>query len=363
MGDDGGDFSLESLELEDVYLALVRQEAEGAAGRTAAVVGEDSGERGEGVIRAEGLVRDFGDFRAVDHVDLQVGAGEVFGLLGANGAGKTTVIRMLIGLLAPTEGQSSVAGVDMARARGAQRNAMGYMSQVFSLYGDLTVAENLETAAGVYGFSRKDAGRRRDELLDACGLREQAGDLAGETPLGFRQRLALGCSVVHEPRALFLDEPTSGVDPAGRRRIWEIVIRAAREGGVAVLVTTHSMTEALRCDRVGLMHAGRIKTAGSPEELKRDLVRQAGRPVSVVTDKPMQALPALKERGYREASLFGEAVRVLVRDEKEQQRRIREVLEEQGFEVRSVAVESPTMEDVFAHHMLANQLANQEDAS
>jgi ABC-2 type transport system ATP-binding protein len=258
--------------LERVFIELLRRD--GAAGDEVIAASPApplaAGPAPQGTaIEARGLTRDFGAFRAVDAVDFEVRHGEVFGLLGANGAGKTTVIKMLTGLLQPTGGSGHVAGVDMRRSGRAIRGRIGYVSQAFSLYGELSVVENLQLAAGVYGLTRDQARARIDWALARGGLRSHRGDLARDLPMGLRQRLALGCALLHRPSVLFLDEPTSGVDPIGRRRFWDILFGLAREDGVAILVTTHYMSEAEQCDRVALMYAGRLVDAAPPAALKR----------------------------------------------------------------------------------------------
>jgi ABC-2 type transport system ATP-binding protein len=232
-------------------------------------------------VEARGLTRNFGAFRAVDALSFEVRHGEIFGLLGANGAGKTTVIKMLTGLLRPSAGSGHVAGVDMRRARRDIRARIGYVSQAFSLYADLTVVENLSLSAGVYGLTTARARQRIAWALDMGGLMGRERDLASNLPMGMRQRLALGCALLHRPQVLFLDEPTSGVDPLGRRRFWNILLHLAREEGVAIIITTHYMSEAERCDRVGLMHAGRLVDAASPADMKRAVAAEVGRPVSL----------------------------------------------------------------------------------
>lgn len=222
-------------------------------------------------IEARDLTRDFGKFRAVDKVSFTVKPGEIFGLLGPNGAGKSTTFRMLCGLLAPTAGSAHVAGVDLGRARATARERIGYMSQKFSLYGTLSVRDNLDFFSGVYGL----AGRRRSSriawAIESFDLAAVADLEAGTLPLGFKQRLALGCALLHEPQVLFLDEPTSGVDPLMRREFWSR-IGALAEGGVTVLVTSHFMEEAEYCDRLGIVYAGRMIASGSPDEMKQRFV-------------------------------------------------------------------------------------------
>jgi ABC-2 type transport system ATP-binding protein len=224
----------------------------------------------EAAVRVEGLTRAFGDFTAVDHVSFEVPAGEVFGFLGPNGAGKTTTIRMLTGLLAPTGGTGIVAGHDVRTDAEWIKRRIGYMSQAFSLYNDLTVDENLDFFAGLYQVSGARLRERRDWALEMAGLTEQRRRMTGELPLGFKQRLALGCAVLHEPPILFLDEPTSGVDPAARRNFWELIYGFA-DRGTTVFVTTHHMDEAEYCHRVALMNRGRIIALGEPARLKSDL--------------------------------------------------------------------------------------------
>ncbi|MGZ5155718.1 MAG: ABC transporter ATP-binding protein [Caldimonas sp.] len=218
------------------------------------------------VIDARGLCRDFGAFAAVRDVDLDVRRGEVFGLLGANGAGKTTAIRMLCGTLPPSRGSITVAGVDMTRHARRARSRIGYVTQRFTLYGDLTVRENLLLQAGLYDVRGERLARRMDWALARFDLEDSATDRAGRLPLGYQRRLAVAAALLHEPDVLFLDEPTSGIDPLARQRLWELVYELAA-GGVGVLVTTHYMDEALFCDRLALMDRGRIVASGTPDEL------------------------------------------------------------------------------------------------
>lgn len=218
-------------------------------------------------VEARELTRRFGDFTAVDGITFQVAEGEVFGFLGANGAGKTTAMRMLTGLLAPTSGEASVAGFDVYRETERIKRSIGYMSQKFSLYDDLTVQENITLYGGIYGLTDKDIRDRMRTLLDRLGLQGNANELVRGLPLGWKQKLAFSVAVIHSPRVVFLDEPTSGVDPITRRQFWEMIYQAAAEG-ITVFVTTHYMDEAEYCDRVSIMVAGRIVALGTPHELK-----------------------------------------------------------------------------------------------
>jgi len=222
-------------------------------------------------IEVRGLTRRFGAFTAVDAVSFDVAAGEIFGYLGANGAGKSTTIRMLCGLLGPSAGEARVAGHDVRREPERVKRALGYMSQRFSLYADLTARENLEFFGGAFGLRGRRLAARIDALLGQVALGGRAGALTGALPGGLRQRLALACALLHEPRLLFLDEPTAGVDPASRRSFWGI-IRALAAGGTTVFVTTHYMDEAEYCDRVGLMVDGRLAALDTPAGLKAAFV-------------------------------------------------------------------------------------------
>ncbi|MEX0891147.1 MAG: ABC transporter ATP-binding protein [Gemmatimonadota bacterium] len=224
----------------------------------------------EAAIQARELTRRFGDFVAVDHATFQVQTGQVFGFLGPNGAGKTTTIRMLTGLLPPSSGVARVAGLDPAAESRRLRGRLGYMSQLFSLYGDLTVAENIDLFGGLYEVTGERFRARRAWVLEMAGLEGQEKRLTAELPLGWKQRLALGCAVLHEPPILFLDEPTSGVDPVARRAFWDL-IDALAEGGTTVLVSTHYMEEAEYCNRLLLMNRGRVIAEGTPGELRARL--------------------------------------------------------------------------------------------
>ena len=220
------------------------------------------------VIIVEGLVKKFGDFIANDHLSFDVFEGEIFGFLGANGAGKTTALRILCGLSLPTSGKLIVAGYDVFTEREKIKRNIGYMSQKFSLYEDLKVFENIRFYAAIYGLSAKFIRERTEQLLETLGLTDMRNMLIRDLPLGWRQRLAFSVAVFHHPRIVFLDEPTGGVDPVTRRQFWDLIYSASRDG-ITVFVTTHYMDEAEYCDRVCIMESGRIEAIGSPEELKR----------------------------------------------------------------------------------------------
>jgi ABC-2 type transport system ATP-binding protein len=242
----------------------------------------EQGPSGDAVVEADALTRRFGEFTAADSISFRIGRGEIFGLLGPNGAGKSTTFKMMCGLLRPTAGKARVAGLDLYQAKGAARARVGYMAQKFSLYGDLSVRQNLNFFAGIYGLS---SARRRDQLnrmTTAFRLKQYLDTNAGFLPLGFKQRLALACAVLHDPAVLFLDEPTSGVDPLTRREFWSH-IGAMVERGVTVMVTTHFLDEAEYCDRIALIYRGHIIALGSPDDLK-DRVRSARHPEPTLED-------------------------------------------------------------------------------
>lgn len=218
------------------------------------------------------LVKRFGDFTAVDHVSLEVEKGEIFGFLGPNGAGKSTTIRILCGLLTPTSGSASVAGFDVATQPELIRRNIGYMSQKFSLYDDLTVEENIDFFSGIYGVARERRPERKDYVLKMAGIAERRGALTRELAGGWKQRLALGCAILHEPPILFLDEPTSGVDPIARRSFWDLIYSLAAAGHT-IFVSTHYMDEAEYCHRLALMYRGLVVASGAPDELKRQFVQ------------------------------------------------------------------------------------------
>jgi ABC-2 type transport system ATP-binding protein len=225
-------------------------------------------ETAEHAIDARNLTRRFGSFVAVDHITFDVRAGEVFGFLGANGAGKTTAIKMLVGLLAPSDGEAKVAGFDIRHQRDHIKRNIGYMSQRFSLYADLTVRENVRLYGGIYGLTDAQISERTTRLLDTLGLASSADELVGRLPLGWKQKLAFSVALLHEPKIVFLDEPTGGVDPITRRQFWELIYAAAARG-TTVFVTTHYMDEAEYCDRISIMVDGKIAALGTPAELKQ----------------------------------------------------------------------------------------------
>ena len=243
-------------------------------------------------IEARDLTRAFGKFVAVDRITFDVRRGEVFGFLGANGAGKTTAMRMLTGLLAPTSGSASVAGHDVYTESEAIKSDIGYMSQRFSLYEDLSVRENIELYGGIYDLSGPEIDARAHRMLDRLGLQHAARDLVGSIPLGWKQKLAFSVALLHDPHIVFLDEPTSGVDPITRRQFWELIYEAAH-AGTTVLVTTHYMDEAEYCDRISIMVAGRIAAMGTPSELKERSAVESIDELFVRLARPENGSPAV----------------------------------------------------------------------
>ncbi len=300
---------------------------------------------GPPVIDVRALSRRFGRFVAVDAVTFDVGRGEVFGFLGSNGAGKSTTIRMLCGLLTPTSGAATVGGADVGTQPELVRRRIGYMSQKFSLYELLTVDENIRFYAGLYGLEGDRLERRRRFALDIGGLAGREDELTGNLSGGWRQRLALGCALLHEPPIVFLDEPTGGVDPLSRREFWQL-IDALSQGGTTVLVTTHYLDEAERCDRVAIMHAGRLASIGTIAELKRIFAERpilevrSSDPVGVMSR--LDALPVVEK-----TSLFGTAVHAVLRDRATPASEIRAAIEAAGLPVSAVTTVIPSLEDVF----------------
>jgi ABC-2 type transport system ATP-binding protein len=295
----------------------------------------------ESVVLTENLTRRFGEFTAVDRVSFEVQAGEIVGYLGPNGSGKTTTIRMLLGLLQPSEGRATVLGFDAFRQSEEVRARAGYMSQKFALYDDLSVLENLAFYGGVYGIREKG---RIAETLALVGLEEHAPALARELSAGYRQRLALGIALVHRPKLLFLDEPTSGVDPAARRVFWDLIYTLAAQG-VTVFVTTHYMDEAEYCERVGIMRNGRLLALGTPAELKAQVV--PGDVWEVHADPLETAFEACGHcEGVLRAALSGDHLRIITaRGMKEEQ--LREGMKSCTLSLRHLARGEPTLEDVF----------------
>jgi len=296
-------------------------------------------------IGAEKVNKVFGDFVAVKDIDLSIGYGEIYGLLGANGAGKTTTIKMLCGLLEPTSGVIELAG-ERGRSRSQfVRQRVGYMSQKFSLYDDLTIEENLDFFAGVYGVSRAEREEKKRWVMEFSGLRGQEKMLTGDLPGGWKQRVAFGSAILHEPSVLFLDEPTSGVDPLARRAFWKMINELA-DHGVAVLVTTHYLEEAEQCNRLGFMVAGEVVAEGTPTSVK---AAQRGHLIELITDQPQAASNLLKKEIERwRVSLFGDRLHVVVEEDvKSGIAGVKKRLSAAGIEVFDAYEETRSLEDVF----------------
>ena len=301
----------------------------------------------ETAIDAKGLTKKFGTFTAVEDVSFTVAKGEIFGLLGANGSGKSTTIRMLCGLLQSTSGTGTVAGFDINKAPDSVKENIGYMSQKFSLYEDLSVDENIQFWGGIYGLTDEKIEERRKWAVSIAGLSGREKSLPKELPGGFKQRLALGCAMLHSPAVVFLDEPTGGVDPIMRRKFWDL-IRATAEGGTTVFVTTHYLDEAEYCNKIVLLHAGRVIAGGSPHELKTEYIKN---PVmEVETNNVIEAMSILgQDSRIDETSVFGTLLHVIVKPEHNAEEVIRDVLSKNGHQVKRIERIMPSLEDVFIH--------------
>jgi ABC-2 type transport system ATP-binding protein len=293
----------------------------------------------------EDLVKRFGDFTAVDHIRLQTRKGEIFGFLGPNGAGKSTTIRMLCGLLKPTAGRAMVAGYDVAKEPESVRQNIGYMSQRFSLYNDLTVIENLRLFAGLYNVPSTQVKERIDWALAMADLKGQEKLIVGTLPGGWKQRLALGCAVLHKPPVIFLDEPTSGVDPISRRKFWDLIHHMAAEG-VTVFVTTHYMEEAEYCNRLALIFRGKMVALGTPTELKQKFMK--GELLLVECEPLGPAVEALQSApSIMDAAVFGSALHLVVNHAESAIPEINKYLESRNVSVSKVEKIRPSLEDVF----------------
>ena len=295
-------------------------------------------------VEVRDLSRVFGDFLAVDRGTFGVRVGELFGFLGPNGAGKTTTLKMLTGLLAPSSGSATVAGFDLQAGAEAIKQRIGYMSQLFSLYGDLTVEENIAFFAGLYGVTGARLDDRRTWVLEMSGLGDHRRRLTAQLPLGFKQRLALGCAVLHQPPILFLDEPTSGVDPISRRSFWDLIYQFA-DAGTTVFVSTHYMEEAEYCHRLALMNRGRLIALDRPAALRARLTEPI---LEIATDQGPAAAQALQHApGVIEAALFGRAVHVLVQQAAAASHQLPAYLAARGIACHRVTPVRPSLEDVF----------------
>lgn len=296
-------------------------------------------------VEVEDLVKTFGTFVAVDHIHFQVERGEIFGFLGPNGAGKSTTIRMLCGLLMPTSGKGRVAGFDIMKEPEKIKQVIGYMSQKFSLYEDLTVNENLHFFGGIYGLSGSHQKEREETALEMAGLTELRDRITRTLAVGWKQRLALGCAILHEPSILFLDEPTSGVDPISRRNFWGL-IQQMGEGGVTTFVTTHYMDEAEYCDRLALIYQGKIIALGTPSGLKLKTLSQGV--MEVECDPLIHSLDILKKEPWvSEAAIFGDSLHVITQEGADSENEITALFQRHGILLKKMEWIRPSLEDVF----------------
>jgi ABC-2 type transport system ATP-binding protein len=299
----------------------------------------------EYAIKAIHLTKKFGDFTAVDGVSFTVERGEIFGFLGPNGAGKTTTIRMLLGLLRPTSGKAEVLGFDITREAEEIKKRIGYMTQHFSLYNDLTVSENLDFFGRTYGLRGQRLRERKEYILEMAGLKGRERELTRNLSGGWKQRLALGAALIHEPEMLFLDEPTAGVDPISRRAFWDLLYQLAEEG-TTIFVTTHYMDEAEHCQKLAFIQHGRIVAQGSPRHIKE--VEMRGQVLEIDCARPDIAVPALRALGlFDEVALYGSLIHVVAESLEAHRPLIGETLREKGAGVRSMDLIPPSLEDVF----------------
>ncbi len=301
-------------------------------------------------ITVSDLTKRFGEFTAVDHVSFDVNRGEVYGWLGPNGAGKTTTIRMLLGLLKPTEGSARVLGYDPAKETKAMQAKVGYMSQLFTLYNDLTASENIRFYGQAYGLGRKELRLRHDEIIEMAGLVGRECELTRNLSGGWKQRLALGCAIVHRPQVVFLDEPTAGVDPISRRDFWGLIYAMAKKG-VTVLVTTHYMDEAELCQRVGFLSEGKLIALDTPDQLKRTQMRGHVLEIDCLgSEKAVRVLRKARDSGripFDEIALYGAQIHAVVPDANTYMEPVWELLTQENIDVHTVEWIAPTLEDVF----------------
>jgi ABC-2 type transport system ATP-binding protein len=296
-------------------------------------------------VEAIELTKKFGDFTAVDRVSFAIQRGEIFGFLGPNGAGKTTTIRMLLGLLRPTSGHAQVLGFDIVKQTDEVKKRIGYMSQRFSLYNDLTVEENLNFYGRTYGVKNQQLRERKAYILEMAGLEGRERELTKNLSGGWKQRLALGTAIIHEPEMVFLDEPTAGVDPISRRAFWDLLYELA-DGGTTIFVTTHYMDEAEHCQRLAFIHNGRIVARGSPGDIKENVM--PGQVLEIDCDQPEAAILALRQLGiFDEVALYGALIHVIAEDGEGHKPMILKTLTDEGIKVESVDLIAPSLEDVF----------------
>jgi ABC-2 type transport system ATP-binding protein len=307
-------------------------------------------------VELDGIVKRFGDFVAVDHVSLRVERGEIFGFLGPNGAGKSTTIRILCGLLHPTEGTAQVNGLDVVRQAEEIRRNIGYMSQKFSLYDDLSVEQNIDFFSGIYGVPRAIRDERKEYVLKMAHLTERRSATTRDLSGGWKQRLALGCAILHDPPILFLDEPTSGVDPIARGEFWDL-IRALSASGHTIFVSTHYMDEAEYCHRLALMYRGKVIALGAPVELKRDL--SIHKLLRLDTGEPLDTMRALEGApGVLDIAVFGSGLHVAVESVEDASATIRGILDGKRIAIRRLEQIEPSLEDVFVALIEAEERKN-----
>jgi ABC-2 type transport system ATP-binding protein len=314
----------------------------------------------DNAVVVENLEKRFGPFVAVNRVSFSVRRGEIFGFLGPNGAGKSTTIRMLCGILAPTSGRGTVGGFDIRAQSEEIKARIGYMSQKFSLYQDLTVEENIDFYSGIYRLSAEQRRRRKQWVLEMAGLAEHRHRLTAVLSGGWKQRLALGCAIVHQPPIVFLDEPTSGVDPVSRRQFWDLIYQMAGEG-VTVFVTTHYMDEAEYCDRLALIYRGELIAEGTPEALKTTLMKDDV--LEVVCDRPELAMARIERlASVKEAALFGRGLHVVAEDGTRAATDMEDLLAASGHSIERIERITPSLEDVFVSLIEAHDRAKPPQA-
>lgn len=291
------------------------------------------------------LEKRFGKFVAVNRISFEVARGEIFGFLGPNGAGKSTTIRILCGILAPSGGTGTVAGFDIFTEAEKIKSHIGYMSQKFSLYEDLTVEENIDFYSGIYRIAPEKKKERKEWVIEMAGLKEHLRSRTAILSGGWRQRLSLGCAILHEPPIVFLDEPTSGVDPISRRQFWDLVYELSNRG-VTIFVTTHYMEEAEYCDRIGLIYHGELIADGTPDALKTELMQEEI--LEILCERPQDVMDEMKEiDGIKDVALFGKGLHTVVEDADTATAAIRHLLNKRGFQVTRIEKIVPSLEDVF----------------